>query len=264
VIWASINCGLAAAVLRHTLVVQRWQRAQYRFPVPLPAELSFAGRRVHGTIDDLSEHGIRFYSRLLPATQSGTEFSGRLTLPDGPLAFTGQVRTLIPLEGHPGTFKAFGGVLKLTPGDQKRIDRFLFGSDLQWVVNGYSDQVDTPLSRLVPGQVQGPRPPQFLDTHWNAAELTSPNGRTFQVLQSFSKTDRTQSGWLLSFTRLPEDETLRLDSFRHRDVALQMVRLHRAYGLEQVESTVSIYRLTGIEVPLVGPGFAEEWQQDVA
>jgi cellulose synthase (UDP-forming) len=264
VLWAGVNCGLAAAVLRHTLAVQRRQRAQYRFPVPLPAEIDFAGLRMRGTIDNLSEHGIRFYGCLIPYIESGSEFSGRLTLPDGPLPFTGQVRTLIPLEGHPGTFKAFGGVFNAKPEDQKRIDRFLFGSDLQWVVNGYSDQVDTPFSRLIPGHVPRARRPPFLDTHWNAAELTGTNGKTFQVVLSFSKTDRRQSGWLLSFTQVPEDQTLRLDSFRRTDVAPQMVRLQRADGLQQAESTVFVYRLTAIAQPLIDSEFADERRQDVA
>jgi cellulose synthase (UDP-forming) len=264
VLWAAINCGLAAAVLKHTRVVQRWQRAQYRFPVPLPAELDFARLRVHGTIDNLSEHGMRFYGHLLPTIELGTEFSGRLTLPDGPLRFTGQVRTLIPLEGHPGTFKAFGAVFHAQPDDQKRIDRFLFGSDLQWVVNGYSDQADTPLSRLIPGQVPGARRPAFLDTQWNAAELTGANGKTFRVLRSFSKADGMQNGWLLSFTPLPEDQTLRLDSFRRRDVAPEMVRLQRADGLQQAGSAMSVYRLTGIGQSLIDSTIADEWRQDVA
>jgi len=264
VLWAGINCGLAAAVLRHTLMVQRRQRAQYRFPVPLPAELDFAGVRVHGTIDNLSEHGMRFYGGLPPFLESGSEFSGRLTLPDGPLPFTGQVRTLIPLEGHPGTFKAFGGTFNAKPGDQKRIDHFLFGSDLQWMVNGYSDQVDTPFSRLIPGHVPRARRPPFLDTHWNAGELTGMNGETFQVVQSFSKTDRTKSGWLLSFTQVPEDQTLRLDSFRRTDVAPQMVRLQRADGLQQAGSTVFVYRLTAVAQSIIDSEFVDERHQDVA
>src|SRR6266404_4327544 len=264
VLWAGINCGLAAGVLRHTLVVQRRQRAQYRFPVPLPAELDFAGLRVHGTIDNVSEHGIRFYGCMPPGTEPGSEFSGRLTLPDGALPFTGQVRTLIPLEGHPGEFKAFGGVFNATPRDQKRIDRFLFGSDLQWVINGYSDQVDTPFSRLMPDQVPGPHRPVFLDTHWNAAELTTTSGKTFAVLLSFSKTDRTQSGWLLSFTQLPEAQALRLDCFRRSDVAPQMVRLQRADGLQHGESTVFAYRLTGVGRALIGPSLVDQRRRDVA
>ena len=264
VLWAGINCGLAAAVLRHTLRVQQRQRAQYRFPVPLPAELDFAGVSVHGTIDNLSEHGMRFYGGLPPHIESGSAFSGRLTLPDGPLPFTGQVRTLIALEGHPGMFKAFGGMFNAKPGDQKRIDHFLFGSDLQWVVNGYTDQVDTPFGRLLPGHVARTQRPRFLDTHWNAGELTGMNGETFQVVLSFSKTNRTQSGWLLSFTQVPEDQTLRLDSFRRTDVAPQMVRLQRADGLHQAGSTAFVYRLTAVAQPVIDSEFVDERRQDVA
>jgi len=138
VLWAGVNADWQRRSMRHTLAVQRRQRAQYRFPVPLPAELDFAGLRMHGTIDNLSENGIRFYGGLLAYIEPGSEFSGRLTLPDGPLPFTGQVRTLIPLEGHPGTFKAFGGVFNATPGDQKRIEPLpiRFGSAMggQWLL----------------------------------------------------------------------------------------------------------------------------------
>jgi hypothetical protein len=108
------------------------------------------------------------------------------------------------------------------------------------------------------------RRPPFLDTHWNAAELTGTNGKTFQVVLSFSKTDRRQSGWLLSFTQVPEDQTLRLDSFRRTDVAPQMVRLQRADGLQQAGSTVFVYRLTAIAQPLIDSEFADERRQDVA
>jgi hypothetical protein len=161
-------------------------------------------------------------------------------------------------------FKAFGGMFTAKPGDQKRIDHFLFGSNLQWVVNGYSDQVDTPFSRLIPGHVRRARRPPFLDTHWNAGELTGMNGETFQVVLSFSKTDRTQSGWLLSFTHVPEDQTLRLDSFRRTDVAPQMVRLQRADGLQQAGSTVFVYRLTPVAQPVIDSEFVDERRQDVA
>jgi phage gp46-like protein len=111
--------------------------------------------------------------------------------------------------------------------------------------------------------VAGPRPAPFLDTHWNAAELSAANGKSFQVLTSFSKKDRMQSGWLLSFTQLPEDQTLRLDCFRRSDVAPQRVRLQRADELQQVESTVFVYRLTAVQ-PLIELGVADERHRDVA
>src|SRR5260370_39294834 len=80
VLWAGVNCGLAAAVLRHTLAVQRWQRAQYRFPVPLPAELDFAGLRMHRTIDNLSENGSRVYGGFPSRHRARHEVSGWVSL----------------------------------------------------------------------------------------------------------------------------------------------------------------------------------------
>src|SRR5258707_15541329 len=88
VLWAGINCGLAAVVLRHTLAVQRRQRAQYRFPVPLPAELDFAGLRMHGTIDNLSENGIRFYGGFVSSIAPGKWVFGGVAFPPGPPPLT--------------------------------------------------------------------------------------------------------------------------------------------------------------------------------
>jgi cellulose synthase (UDP-forming) len=263
-LWAGINTGLGTAVLRHTLIVQRRQRTQYRFPVPLPAELDFAGFCTRGTIDDLSEHGLRFYGPLPPNLQLDSEFTGRLTLPDGSLTLAGKVRSLIALADHPGVFKGFGGVLSASAGDQQRIERFLFGSNMQWLMNSYSDQTETPLSRLLPARVPGAHPAAFGDVCWNAAEVTDADGRSIQALLSVATATPVQNVWLLSFTRLPEYQPLRLECFHRSEVAPQMVQLQAADVQHECGPAAFVYRVTGVQRHVIERRSSDEPQRDVA
>jgi len=85
-IWATVNGALALAVLAFTSRVQQHTRADYRFPVPVVAELMFKdGRRVYGTVDDLTDSGMRFYGMLPTNLAAGTPVTGQIMLPDGPL-----------------------------------------------------------------------------------------------------------------------------------------------------------------------------------
>ncbi len=80
-IWAAVNGGLAAAVLSFTAINQRNARARYRFPVPLAAELTLVdGTRLRGTVDDLSDTGMRFYGALPAGLAIGHPITGHLWL----------------------------------------------------------------------------------------------------------------------------------------------------------------------------------------
>lgn len=262
-LWAGINAGLATAVLRHTLAVQRRRRTHYRFPVPLPAELDFGGVRSRGTIDDLSQHGMRFYGPLPPGIAPDSAFTGRLTLPDGPLEFTGRVRNLIALQQHPQVPKGFGGQLTTSADGEQRIERFLFGSDMQWLVNGYSDQTRTPLSHLLPALVPGPHRSAFRGVRWNAAEVTGVEGRRCQGLLSFANASARHL-WLLTFSPVPERQPLRLQCFRRSEVAPQTVLLQRADARHQLGPTAFVYRVAGIEREVIEHWSTEEPQREVA
>jgi cellulose synthase (UDP-forming) len=263
-LWAAINVGFATAVLRHTLTVQRRQRTDYRFPVPLPAELDFAGLRVRGTIDDLSPRGMRYYGPLPPAIGPDSEFRGRLTLPDGPLPFTGRVRKLIALTGSAAVFKGFGGELSAAAIDELRIERFLFGSDLQWRINGYCDQTATPLGLVLPARVPGPHHSAFRGVHWNAAEVAGPDGRPVQALMSFPSARPASTVWLLCFTRLPENQPLRLQCFRRSAIPPQSVLLRRANARHQLGPAAFVYRVAGIQRHLLEQWSSEQPQREVA
>lgn len=256
-LWAGVNLGVAAAVLRHMLTVQRRRRGHYRFPVPLPAKLHFGGFLSHGTVDNLSEQGLRFYGPLPPHLEPNSGFTGRLSLPDGPLRIAGEVRSVIALPGQPGVVTGFGGALSTTAEDQRRIERFLFGSNMQWLVNGYTDQTETPLSHLFPDHVSGPHPSAFRDLRWNAAEIAGAGDGPRQVLLSVATATLSQRVWLLSFIRLRENTPLRLQCFRHSAVAPQTVHLQRADARHRLGSAMFAYRVTGLQ-----PHVIEQWADD--
>jgi cellulose synthase (UDP-forming) len=239
--WAAVNVALAAMVLVYSSRVQRRKRAEYRFPVPLPARIWLGGVEVRGTVDDISNTGLRFYGLLPPYIYQGCPFSGELSLPEGSVAFSGHIRTLEALPDSGGVIKAFGAQYTTSEEERKRLERFLFGSDVQWRVNGYCEQAATPLSRLLPRAVAGPAPKPFADRRWNAAELRLPGRRKAQILASV-RGGATGETWILSFNPLPEGCGLILRSFRRRSQLREIVRLHRLPQHAQIGSGVFAYQ----------------------
>jgi cellulose synthase (UDP-forming) len=207
----------------------------------LPARLDFSGVEVRGTVDDISTNGLRFYGHLPRVTALGGTFKGQITLPEGPLAVSGQIRSLDPLSGSAEIIKAFGAEFTTSSEDRKRLERFLFGSDLQWQINGYCEQAATPLSRFMPALVEGPHQNPFAAIRWNAAELRIPGRPSAQVLASLRDPEQGEA-WVLSFSPLPEGSDVVLRSFRRMAYPREIVRLHRMHEYDHTGSGVFAYR----------------------
>jgi len=242
IVWAAANAALALSVLAYTSVAQKRKRAHYRFPIPLPVQLDFHGSPVRGTVDDLSGHGLRFYGDLPDFVRPGSEFSGQLSLPDGPLSISGQVRNLTTMPDHPAVAIGFGGTFSTHAPGEQRLERFLFGSALQWRINGYRDQIDTPLSWLLPQQVPGPERSPFANLHWNAVQLSSPGRLPAQALASAPD---LYSGtcWILSFTALPERQDLLMESSARMSSGGRVMQLSRVAVYEEGGFNLFAYRV---------------------
>ena len=126
---------------------------------------------MRGTVDDLSDGGMRFYGKLPPTLDVGAALTGHLLLPDGAVPFWGEVRSRIALPGDSGLPKAIGCRFSTSDAGRERIEGFLFGSDLQWLLNGYTDRVHTPMSRWLGGAIEGPAANPLAGLRWNAGEL---------------------------------------------------------------------------------------------
>jgi cellulose synthase (UDP-forming) len=248
-IWAGVNGALALGVLSFTAVNQRNARSRYRFPVPLAAELVCPdGSRVRATVDDLSDNGMRVYGALPADLQRGCPLTGHLLLPEGPLAFWGEVRSVISRPGSPDVAQAAGCSFETTVEGRHRLESFLFGSDLQWQVNGYTDQIHTPMSRVMPRWVAGPVAHPLADRRWNAAQLrTSVMAAPLAALVAAGGGD--DDPMLISYGALPEGRPLLLDVFRRTAAARQSVRLERVPLDGSGSSPLHAYRFHAAEMP---------------
>ncbi len=150
-VWATVNLSLAQAVLGFTARLSRFRRQEYRFPVPLPAVLDFAGGTpVVGVLDDISSHGFKFYGRFPAAAAAvGAHVRGEIRLPSGPLPCRAEVRSLIHADSPAGHVKALGCRFQWDGSiERDRLDVFLYGSNLQWRMNRLGEQMRTPLEWL--------------------------------------------------------------------------------------------------------------------
>lgn len=232
-IWALLNGLLALAVISFTAATQAHTRTRYRFKVPLVAEFRCTGApMLRGTVDDLSDSGLRFYGELPPTLAVGDVLQGQLELPDGALPLQAEVRALFGAAGSDKAARAIGCSFTTRAADRHRLEAFLFGSDLQWTVNGYTDQVHTPLSRLFGDVVPGPAPHPLASLRWNAARL-----RAIGAAASAPALLSAGEGapLLISYRALPEEQDLELEVYRrtHQDgrrVRLQAVALPGSDG----------------------------------
>ena len=257
VLWASINIGLAAAVLRFTFRSRSNRRSAYRFPIPLFGSVEFKdGSRYCGTIDDISEGGFRFYGKLPETLALDEHFSGEIVLPDGPLTLTGEVRARV-VQSPPSTSSAPGTPssearslscsMRLEPAERERLESFLFGTNLQWQVNGYVDQVSTLLSKLLPRYVAPPFKQVISTRLWKAVQLTPGDSRSSaSVCGVLSVARKGADSFLLSFSRLATDKNWLLDAFSRRRNALVVSGLDACQEVETAGGMLYIYRLRPI------------------
>lgn len=152
IVWALVNSGLAAILLRFHRGRSRFQRREYRFPVPLPARLTTAGEpAAFGTIDDISGEGFSFYGRVGDVLRPGGALRVDIFMPTTVLAVEATVRSL----RHGGTedaryVKAVGCSFSWRDRDeQDQLTVFLYGSDAQWKINRFDERAPTPLQRLL-------------------------------------------------------------------------------------------------------------------
>ena len=156
-LWASVTVGVAAFSLRFALRTSTSRRREYRFPLPVPLRVH-AGRRVAiGLATDISPLGCRIVGAPVGGARSGDELTGDLLLPTGPLPVRVIVRTVLA-DGDKVEAVALGCEFRWGLSDERnQLELFLFGSDLQWRLNGFEDRVPTPLER-VRDLVRGERP----------------------------------------------------------------------------------------------------------
>jgi cellulose synthase (UDP-forming) len=147
VLWASLTLGIAALGIRFALRTSASRRREYRFPLPIPLRVHDARGLLLGLATDISPHGCRIVGAPVSGARGGDRLKGDLLLPTGPLPVDVLVRTVLA-DGDKAAPIALGCEFRWGLADERnQLEMFLFGSDLQWRLNGLEDRVRTPLER---------------------------------------------------------------------------------------------------------------------
>jgi len=179
IVWAGVNCALAAMVVNFSLKTGAFRRREYRFPVPVPARIRLPGDRPQlGIFDDVSSSGFRFHGAIPPHLGIGMQVEGDLFISSGRLPFNATVRSAFRDRDQRVT--GIGCSFEwLDEAERDRLDLYLYGTDLQWQLNGLDERARTPLERLAQLFARGPRgaapdaarwaPVLYHDAHHGAA-----------------------------------------------------------------------------------------------
>ncbi len=169
VLWAALTVVIAVAAIRFALRLASFRRHEYRFHLPVPVRVQTEQGAMLGLAIDVSSDGLRISGPPAKDASIGDEFCAELLLPTGWLPIFVTVQDLAhPEPQSHATPDAAGCRLRWDDleGGRDQLELFLFGSDLQWRLNGLTDRVDTPLERLgavlrgVPRSTAPPPAPQ--------------------------------------------------------------------------------------------------------
>jgi cellulose synthase (UDP-forming) len=167
-VWAGLNLWLAAHVVNFSLRLGGFRRRDYRFLVPIPVRVrAESNRPVLGVLDDVSSSGFKFYGPIPKELRVGARLEGDLFLPAGRMPFRAVVRTELRAAG--GTrVKCIGCRFDwIEDAERDRLDLYLYGSDVQWQLNGLGDRGQTPLERIAAGFRRRPGATEIEPTaHW--------------------------------------------------------------------------------------------------
>ena len=149
-LWAALTLGMAALAIGFATRLAGFRRREYRFPLAVPVRVASAGRRAMTLATDLSPLGFRLTGFPAATARVGDLVRGELLLPGGRLDFEALVRSRAARDGDAAdTLPVAGCEFRwASAGDCYQLEQFLFGSDLQWRLNGLEDRTRTPLERL--------------------------------------------------------------------------------------------------------------------
>lgn len=245
VVWASVNVVMAFAVLQFSLARTRFKRRDYRFPLPLPATVEFDGALQMMTVDDISSSGCRLYGRFPEETAAGETLCGVLHLPGYALPFRARVAALIPNEDNEVRYTKALGIEFDWPdaASRDRLDLFLYGSDLQWLINGMAEQSQTPTERLR-RRLQGRTGGAAGTDVWSAVDVRCDTGTPEYGLVSRPANDEAPR-ILLTYRRVDGESTIAMTE--HGRGGTHSYRLRSRSGLARVTTPTGLLYLTEME-----------------
>ncbi|HXW09355.1 MAG TPA: glycosyltransferase [Steroidobacteraceae bacterium] len=250
-IWAALTCGIAVAAIRFALQSGSSRRREYRFPLPVPLRLQDeSGRESVALATDISPQGCRVVGAAAGAASVGQELRGELLLTTGALPVRAMVRAVNapgaddPRPGEP----ALGCEFRWGVSDERnRLEMFLFGSDLQWQLNGLTDRVATPLERvrgwLRPGLAEQSR--RLAGETWAPVLYKRVNSEHGDGVGFISRSDpRTGVRTVVSMGMLPQNGRLYAEEVTATGPRGVVGRVQDVAVLETHAAPIYLYKLT--------------------
>jgi cellulose synthase (UDP-forming) len=246
VLWASLTLGIAAAGIRFALQASASRRREYRFPLPIPLRVHTPRGLSLGLATDISPLGCRVVGAPVGGTRGGDELQGELLLPTGPLPVRLQVRTVLA-DSETATAAALGCEFRWGLSDERnQLEMFLFGSDLQWRLNGYEDRVRTPLERVTDA-LRGERPTRrrLANERWSPVLYRRVNSELEAGVGFISATDRDGAPrTLVSLGVLPANGRLFAEEVTPAGPRGVVGRVADEQVLETHAAPIYLYKLT--------------------
>lgn len=224
-IWTTLVAVIAIRALRFASGHGRQRRMDHRFHVPVIVRLDREDSRAHLEViaDEISSSGFSFTFEA--GSSLGTTISGHLELPGGRQPFQA-----VLIQDRPGPLGLRIGAAQFCWPDKSAgdaLNSFLYGSTLQWDVNGWAEALQTPyLVRLV-RRIAGKA---HTRGHWRHGTLgAGTRGKVRCIVREESQTFR-----ILSLEPFPStvslDLTLRAPDETHRNLTLAGYRSYSSGG----------------------------------
>jgi cellulose synthase (UDP-forming) len=250
-IWAGLALGIAGLSIRFALRAARFRRREYRFPLPIPLRVYARGAPTLALATDISPLGCRMVGEPVTHGRVGDDLKCELLLPSGPLPVHVQVQALVPASGRKARDgeeppAALGCAFRWgTTDDRDQLETFLFGSDLQWRLNGLEDRIRTPLER-VGDALRGARhePRRLASQQWLPLLYRRVNSAQEAGIGFISAAVGSSARTVVSLGVLPENSQLFAEEVTANGPRGVVGRVAGGEILETHAAPIYLYRLT--------------------
>jgi len=249
VVWAAATLGIAAYAIRFALQTASYRRREYRFPLPVPLRTrDDKGVESVALATDISPLGCRVVGAITAQAGQGQDIRGELLLPAGPLPVVATVRAVIPPGQEDSAGPALGCEFRWGVSDERnQLEMFLFGSDLQWQINGLGDRIRPPLERLS-AAFSGAAPEssrRLIGQSWTPVLYKRVNSERDSGVGFISRSDpRTGERTMVSLGVLPVNGRLYAEEVTASGPRGVVGRVQDEAVLETHAAPIYLYRLT--------------------
>jgi cellulose synthase (UDP-forming) len=248
-IWASLTIGVAAMAVRFALRQASFKRREYRFPLSVPVRVALPGRAAMALATDLSPLGFRLVGYPAISARVGDRVTGELLLPTVHVKIDATVRSRTPLSADDvaGASPAIGCEFHwASASDRHQLEQFLFGSDLQWRLNGLEDRIRTPLERFRGTFSRSRRASQALAGQRWMPLLYEGGGIAKTMDVGFISADNgaAESRTVVTLGLLPDDDRLHGEEVTAEGSRSVIGNLASKVRLDSHSAPLYVYRLT--------------------